>query len=762
MLEGCGRFLDDLRVDGQLYGAVVRSPHPHAEIAEIDTSAARDLPGVFGVFTAGDLAEDGLGSIPCKIPPALSVSEVKYVPEYPLLCGERVRFVGDAVAFIVAQNPAIARDAMEQVEVSYSPLPVVTDVGMAMSGNAPRVWDARLDNVCLNFERGDRESTDKAFEAAYRVVDLRLVNNRVIPTPLEPRGALGVYDGAKDHFTLYTGTQYPHLLRQHLAEDIFRVPPKHLRVIVGDVGGGFGARAAMCREQALVLWAARKLGRPVKWTADRSESFLSDPHGRDMITEAALALDENARILGLRAHIRANLGAYVSTNAFVPTVTGVVVLCGLYRIPFVHVGVHGLFTHTAPTDSYRGAGRPEALYVVERLLDCAARQVALPPDEIRRRNLIGKQELPYRTALDAVYDSGDFEDNLQRALVNAEHNSFAVRRRESRDRGRLRGIGIANYVERAGGGLGEAVEVVLDKDGIATAFLGTMTTGQGHHTAYAQLVSHTLGLDMERVVVVQGDTGRVRTGNGTFGSRSLSVGGSALGIALEKVIDQAQAFAAHFLEASREDLEFTEGCFRIKGTDRHIDLCEVARIAHDPSRIPPGMAPGLGAEERFDPPQPTYPNGCHVCEVEIDPDTGVVTVERYATVDDFGQIINPLLVDGQVHGGVAQGIGQALLEHAYYDPETGQLISGSLMDYALPRANDIPPLILSKNGFPCLNNPIGVKGCGEAGAVAGPPAVMNAILDALAELGVYHLDMPATPERVWRAIRESRGTSPGR
>ena len=686
---GRGRFLDDLRVDGQVYAAVVRSPHPHGEIVSLDVSAALKLPGVLGVFTSEDLAEDGLGSIPCKIPPALDEAEVKYIPEYALLCGERVRFVGDAVALVVAQSPATARDAMEQVEVTYSPLPAVAELGLAMSGDAPSVWNAKTDNVCLAFQRGDRQATDEAFDVAHRVVELRLTNNRVVPTPLEPRGALGVYDEVQERFTLHTGTQFPHLLRQHLAESIFRVPTERLQVIVGDVGGGFGARAAMYREQALVLWAARKLGRPVQWIADRSESFLSDPHGRDMIVEAALAIDEDARILGLRANIGANLGAYVSTNALVPTATGIVVLGGLYRIPCMHVEVRALFTHTAPTDAYRGAGRPEALYVVERLMDRAAREMALTPDEVARRNLVSKQELPYRTALDAVYDSGNFEDNLQRAMANAEHHSFVARRRESRERSRLRGIGIASYVERAGGGLGEAVEVVLDEEGVATAFFGTMATGQGHDTAYAQLVSHTLGLDMQRVMVVQGDTRRVRTGNGTFGSRSLSVGGSALAVALAKVIDQAMAIAAHVLEASPEDLEFTDGRVQIKGTDRHIELIEVARIAHDPSRLPPGVAPGLGAEERFDPPEPTYPNGCHVCEVEIDPDTGVVTVERYTAVDDFGRIINPRLVDGQVHGGVAQGLGQALLEHALYDPETGQLLSGSLMDYALPRADDI-------------------------------------------------------------------------
>jgi carbon-monoxide dehydrogenase large subunit len=753
-LTGNGKYVDDLVLPDQLYAAFVRSAHACADIGSVDCAEARRASGVVGVFTASDLDADGIGPIPCAEVPAFPGHSGMFVPDYPLLCANRVRFVGDTVALVVAATPAAAMIAAELVDVDYAPLPSVTQVSAAAACGAPLVHDQAPGNLCFSFESGDSVTTADAFARAEHVTSLRLVNNRLVPTPIEPRAALGAFDESAERFTLYTCTQIPHLTRLHLAEDVLKIPQSKLRVVVGDVGGAFGVKAPIYREQALVLWAARRLRRPVKWVALRSESFLCDTHARDMIYEAALALDGNGAMLGLRVAILANMGAYVSYYGAIPPTSGIAALVGPYRTPAIHVQVRGLFSHSVMTDAYRGAGRPEAVYALERLVDQAARELSMPPSELRRRNFIAADAIPYRTPLETVYDSGKFERNMDSAMALADWSDFAQRRASSRSRGLLRGIGMANYVERSGGGHGDTAEVAIDADGRVTALMGTMSTGQGHDTAYARIVSQALGLDPERVTVVQGDTDRVLDGRGTYGSRSLSIGGSALTVTLDKVIDKAKLIAAHELEVAPVDLELVDGRIGISGTDRSIGLAELAAIADQTVDLPPGESAGLRATALFTPPNPTFPNGCHICEVEIDPETGVIRLCGYWAVDDFGRVLNPMLVDGQMHGGIAQGLGQALQELAVYCQESGQLLSGSLMDYCLPRADDLPGFELARHEEPCASNPLGVKGCGEAGAIAAPPALMNAVLDALFELGVEHLDMPATPQNVWFAIHE--------
>ena len=704
------------------------------------------MPGVIAICTARDLDADRVGGLPWLVPPPLRKAGGLCAPEYLLLCRERVRYVGDAVALVVADSLGQAVDAAEQVHVVYTPSPVVTDP-LAAKGGAEQ---------CFRLERGDAEHVARVLRDAPRKTSVCLVNNRVVPMPLEPRGAIGTYDTGVDEFTLYTGTQTPHLTQSCLANDVLGVPESKLRVIVDDVGGAFGAKAPIYREQALVLWASRKLGRPVKWIADRTESFLCDTHGRDTVTDASLALDEDGRILATDFAIVANLGAYLSYYGAVPASTGIVALAGVYDIPAIHLTVDAVFTNTVMNDAYRGAGRPEAIYALERLLDAAARDHGFAPEALRRRNLVPADRIPFKTALDTTYDSGDFGAVLARALTLADWNGFEARREESRRRGRLRGIGLASYIERAGGGLDEAATVELDADGHATVYLGTMATGQGHDTAYAQVVCNALGLEWEEVSVVQGDTKHVPSGRGSFGSRSLPVGGSALWLALQEILRQARNVASEVLEVNEIDMAFAEGWFHVRGTDRRVHLREVARAAHESPRYRRDGRLALSAEERFHPREPTYPNGCHVCEVEIDPETGEVTLQAYTAVDDFGNEINPTIVDGQVHGGIAQGIGQALMEHTRYDPATGQLFSGTLLDYRLPRADDLTPFVLARESSACRNNPLGVKGCGEAGAIAAPPAVMNAVMNALSDVGISNLDMPATPVQIWSAIRATR------
>ncbi|MGH7053510.1 MAG: xanthine dehydrogenase family protein molybdopterin-binding subunit, partial [Stellaceae bacterium] len=682
------------------------------------------------------------------------------LPPYPALASGQVRHVGDGVALVVAETVAAARDAAERIAVDYEALPACIETARALETGQPQVWEAAPRNLCFDWGLGDAAAVARTAEGARHHIVLELVNNRVIVTSMEPRGALGEYDPGEDTYTLWSSTQGSHFLRNLLAESVFHVPENRIRVVTEDVGGGFGMKFFLYPEQILVLWAAKKLGRPVKWTAERGEAFVSDDQGRDNVTRLELFLDEGLRFQGLKVETIANMGAYLSNFApEIPTMSGGPMLSGVYAIPSIHVGVKGVFTHTVPVDAYRGAGRPEAAYALERLVDFAARRLGVAPDELRRRNFIRPEAMPYHTALGLTYDSGDFRRNLEDALGSAHAADFPARRAAAKSRGRVRGLGFATYIEQSGFPPDEFAELRFDPAGTLTILMGTQSSGQGHQTAYAQLAAEWLGLPFDQIRVVQGDTAAIGFGRGTGGSRSLPVGGAALDHAAQKLIAKGRRIAAHLMEAAEADVAFADGAFAIAGTDRRVGLVEVARAAFNPAQLPEGLEPGFAESGHFTPPAPTFPNGVHLCEVEVDPETGAVEIQRYLVVDDFGTVVNPLLLRGQVQGGVAQGIGQAMLERVVYDPETGQLVTGDLTDYALPRADDLPPIEFSYNIVPCRTNPLGVKGAGEAGAIGSPPALVNAVVDALAGFGVAHLDMPLTRERVWRAIRETRGSA---
>ena len=757
-LTGRGHYLGDINRPDEAHAVMVRSPHAHARVHAVETAAARSLPGVLGVYTGKDLDRDGVGTIPCLTELKNRDGSRPVYPPYPAMARDRGRHVGNAVAMVVAESLALAREAAERVAVEYEPLPAVVETAAALRSRVPLVWDEIPQNLAFDWEEGDRGAAERAFAAARHRVAVGLSNNRIVVNSLEPRGAIGEYDPGEDSLTLWSSTQGSHFLRGLLAENIFKIPENRIRVITPDVGGGFGMKLFLYPEHILVLWAARKLGRPVKWLAERSEAFMSDTQGRDNVTALELALDEGLRFLALKVETIANMGAYLSNYApEIPTFSGAVMLSGVYRIPAIHVEVKGVFTHTVPVDAYRGAGRPEAAYALERLIDIAARRLGVEPAELRRRNLIAPQAMPYRTPLGLTYDSGDFGRNMEEALASAR-DGLAERRQEARARGRYLGQGFAVYIEQSGGGWDEFAELRFDPGGTLTLLIGTQSSGQGHQTAYAQLASETLGIPPERVRVLQGDTLAVGFGRGTGGSRSLPVGGAAVASAADKLIAKGRRIAAHLLEAAEADLAFdpstsSGGAFRIAGTDRAVGIEEVARAAFDPTRLPPHLEPGFAEVGHFTPSTPTFPNGCHLCEVEVDPETGEIEILRYRVVDDFGVVVNPLLLAGQVAGGVAQGVGQAMLERTLYDPESGQLLSGSLLDYALPRAADVAPVAFSTNAVRCRTNPLGIKGAGEAGAIGAPPAIVNAVIDALLPLGIAHIDMPLSPERVWRAIR---------
>ncbi len=749
-ITGRGCYLDDITRPREAFAYMLRSPHAHARIAALDAAAAAAMPGVAGVFTGADLARDGIGDIPCVSGVAGAV-----LPPRPALAQERVRHVGDTVAMVVADSLAAARDAAEAIAVTYEVLPAVTDTALALDPAAPKVWDAG--NLCFDWSVGDRAAVERAAAGARHRVSLSLVNNRVVVHSMEPRGAIGEYDPGEDAYTLWSSTQGSHFVRNLLAEAVFRVPENRIRVVTRDVGGGFGMKLFLYPEHVLVLWAAKKLGRPVKWVPERGDSFVTDTQGRDNVTRLDLALDDELRVLALAVEITANMGAYLSNFApEIPTYSGAVMHSGVYRIPAIHVGVKGVFTHTVPVDAYRGAGRPEAAYALERLLDVAARRLGVAPDELRRRNFIAPAAMSYATPLGLTYDSGEFARNMQDALAAADAAGFAARKAASRARGRYRGLGHATYIEQSGMPPDEFAELRFDPAGTLTILMGTQSSGQGHHTAYAQLAAERLGLPLDKVRVLQGDTHAIAFGRGTGGSRSLPVGVAALAHAADKLIAKGKKIAAHLLEAAEADIAFADGAFAIAGTDRSVSLEAVARAAFAPGALPEGIEPGFAESGHFTPPAPTFPNGCHVCEVEVDPETGVIDIVRYLVVDDFGTVVNPLLLAGQVHGGVAQGIGQAMLERVVFDPGSGQLLSGSLTDYALPRADDLPPIEFRYNVVPCRTNPLGLKGAGEAGAIGAPPALVNAVVDALAELGIEHIDMPLRPETVWRRIRDAR------
>lgn len=746
LLRGAGSYADDLSLPGQTYGAVLRSPMAHARVLRVDPAEARSMPGVLAVVTAADLAAEKLGPLPCIIPLKNRDGSARADPPRHALAAERVRHVGDPVAFVVAESAAQARDAAERIEVDYEELPAAVGAPAALADSAPLVWDEVVRNRCFDWEAGDAAATEAQFAAAARVVKLELVNNRLAPCPMEPRVVNAAYDAAAQRFIIRAGTQGSHLVRGLLA-GIFRLPEDRFQVLTPDVGGGFGMKLYMYPEYVLCAFAARKLGRPVKWAADRGESLLSDTQGRDHVTRAELALAADGTMLALRADTVADLGAYLSSFApLIPTQVSAQVMPSVYRMKAIHVRVQGAFTNTVPVDAYRGAGRPEAHYVVERLVDRAALELGMDRVEFRRRNLVPASAMPWRNLLGVTYDSGDFAAILSRAAQLCGWAEFESRRQASACAGKLRGIGLACYLEATGGGPSERAEIRFGEAGEVEVLVGTQSTGQGHETAYTQIVARELGIAPERIRVVQGDSDRIASGGGTGGSRSLYSEGGALVRTAQSVLDKGREEAARELECAVHDIEFAEGNFRVVGTDRGIGLLALAAKARR------GAASALDAAEVFTLAAHTFPNGCHVAEVEVDPDTGRLSLLRYCVVDDFGNVINPPIVMGQVAGGAVQGAGQAMLEAVRYD-ENGQLLTGSFMDYGLPRADDMPDIEVVLQGTPCTTNPLGVKGAGEAGAIGAPPAIVNAALDALAERGVTDLDMPLTPERIWRALQ---------
>jgi carbon-monoxide dehydrogenase large subunit len=757
LLRGEGRFIHDMHAAGEAHLVLVRSPHAHARIRSIDPEGARSMPGVVAVLTGEDLAADGLGTPEPSFARKRPDGSPMFWRAHPGLARERVRYVGDPVVAVVAESVAQAKDAAEAVAIDYEELPSVTQTASAQVG-AP-VWDECPDNVSNVFEVGDAAATDAAFARAARVVKGRYAISRVHAQFMEPRGALGEYDPRTEGYTLRLDVQYPHRVRDLLASRIFRVPAERIRAISGDVGGAFGAKGWTSQEHRLVLWLAKRIGRPVKWTCERSEAPLADEHGRDLVSEAELALDEAGRFLALRVRNTNNLGAYVSSDRnLMPGQVNLGSLVSVYAFAAAHVRVLGVFSNTNPTAPYRGSGRPEAAYVIERLIDDAARELGIDRAELRRRNLIPPSAMPYKTALTFTYDCGEFERVMDKTLALARWTDFPRRREEAKRRGKLRGLGIANAIERAGTpATGEFGRIEFAADGTATLYLGTKNQGQGHETMFRQIACDRLGLEPQDLRFVDGDTALVARGMGSFGSRSMVLGGSALWVAADKVLAKGKRIAAHLLEANEADLMFHEGRYSISGTDRGVTLKEVAKAAFVREKLPAGVEPGLDEEGNFIPASETFPNGCHACEVEIDPETGAIELVGYWVVDDVGTEVNPLTLKGQVIGGVVQGIGQILMEQIAYDPQSGQLLTASFMDYAMPRASDVCAIGVGSHPVPTKLNPLGVKGAGEAGTVGAMPVVMNAILDALAPLGVRALDMPATPQRVWRAIREADG-----
>jgi carbon-monoxide dehydrogenase large subunit len=748
LVKGEGRYTDDHAPPRAVHAVLVRSPHAHARFIIGDLDAARAMPGVLLILTHPDVQH--LGDLPCQGTVENGDGSKMKLPPYPVLCRDRVRHIGDAVAFVVAETPGQARDAAEAVAIDWEPLEAI--VGLEAAEAAAPVWPELGTNIAFDTQMGDAAKTERAFAKAQRVISLTLVNNRLVTNYLEPRACIAEYDGASRRWTLTLGTQGSHGIRDALASTILKVEPERVRVITPDVGGGFGTKAFMFREYPLCAVAAERLGRPVKWIGDRTEHFLGDAQGRDNLTLAEMALDRRGRFLAMRVDIKADMGAYLSQFAPYIPFLGAGMTPGVYDIPAVHARVRGYYTHTLPVDAYRGAGRPEAAYVVERLVDHIARELGKTPDAIRTLNFIPPERMPYKTQTGRMYDTGEFEGHMRQAMATSAWGDFSTRSKQARKAGKVRGIGLACYIEACAGGSPERADVRLDPDGDVTVLIGTQSNGQGHATAYAQLVSQHLDLPLERIKVLQGDTDVVRTGGGTGGSRSIPVGGASVAGASKALANQLKELAADALEAGPTDLELADGAVRVAGTDRAMTLAEIARLP----RATPEL---LSAGDSWTPPEATYPNGTHICEVEIDPETGETEVVRYTIVDDFGLALNPLLLEGQVQGGVVQGIGQALHERTIYDQE-GQLLTASFMDYRLPRAGDLPHIHFETRNVPSTTNALGMKGAGEAGAIGSCPAVMNAVVDALDRAyGIRHIDMPATPDRVFVAIQEARAST---
>lgn len=754
LVRGGGRYVSDMALPRMAHGFVLRSPHAHAKILSIDTAAAKAAPGVLAVLTGADWEASGFGDLPTADRRKRKGGRPMYRPRYPALVKDRVRWGGDYVAFVVAETYHQAADAAELIEVEYEPLPAIVSTADAAKPGAPLVWDDCENNICFELSEGDKAAVDAAFAKADHIVKHHFVINRVTAAPMEPRGAIGDYNAADQHYTCYTTLQRAHTYRSELAEVILKVPESQVRVIAGDIGGSFGMKSAIFPEVALVLLASKLVGRPVKWVSTRSEAFLSDAQGRDNVTDAELALDKKGNFLALRVNLIANLGAYTqsSSDAF-PGNLGT--LAGVYRTPAIHVNVTAVLTNTHPTRPYRGNGRPEAAYVSERMIDLAAIELNIDPVELRRRNIIPPEAMPFKTGLTFTYDNGEFEKNMDTALKLADAAGFDKRKAESKKRGKLRGFGISNSIERAAGAGTEGAEIRFDRGGTVTLLSGSVTQGQGHETVFKQLVCDKLGMHPDEVRYVQGDTDKVFFGTGTGGSRTAAICGSAFNLAADRILDKAKKIAAHLFKVELTEVKFADGIFSNTRTNQTITMKELGQKAAEPENLPRDLDPGLTATAVFQVDVANYPNGCHVCELEIDPETGTTQILRYSVVDDVGTVMNPLLLKGQIVGGVAQGVGQILMEDIHFDSE-GQLVSGSFMDYAMPRATDLSPVEVKSNPVPTKQNPLGVKGAGEAGCVGAMPAVSNAIADALSPLGIRHLEMPATPERVWRAIQESR------
>ncbi len=765
-ITGKGQYTDDINLKDQTYAYFVRSPHAHASIKSIKVPKWKAEEGVVAVFTSEHVAEDKIGGLICGwMIHSKDGSPMKAGP-HPILAQGKVRYVGDHVAVVIAETKEQAKAAAAKVNVSYEVLPHVVDVAKATTSKA-QIHDVAPNNIVYEWSLGDKTATDAAFSRAHHVTKIDLVNNRLIPNAMEPRAAIGSYDAGNDHYTLYTTSQNPHVARLVISAFHGLAPEHKLRVIAPDVGGGFGSKIFIYAEEVVCTWASKRIGgRPVKWTAERTESFLADAHGRDHVTHAELAMDQHGHILGFKVHTLASMGAYLSTfSSCVPTYLYATLLSGQYAIPAIYAEVDAIYTNTAPVDAYRGAGRPEATYVVERIVETAAREMKIDPAEFRRRNFI--KSFPHQTPVIMTYDAGDYDASLEKALEIADYKGFSARKAQAAKQGKLRGIGFANYIEAcgiapsaavgslgAGVGLWESAEVRVNPVGTVEILTGSHSHGQGHETTFAQLVSDRLGIDINTVAIVHGDTDKVQFGMGTYGSRSGAVGMTAISKALDKVEAKAKKVAAHVMEAAEGDIEFKNGSFSVKGTDKKMAFGEVALAAYVAHKFPTSeIEPGLKESAFHDPSNFTFPAGCHICEVEIDRDTGVTQIVNWTAVDDFGTLINPMIVEGQVHGGVTQGVGQALTEACVYDSDSGQLITGSFMDYCMPRATDVPSFKLGFTETKCPSNPLGMKGCGEAGAIAAPAAVMNAITDAL---GVRDVPMPATPHTVWKALNAAK------
>jgi len=763
-LKGIGRYTDDINQPNQTYCVIVRSPVAHATINSLDIAEAAASPGVVAVLTGADFTS--VGGIPCGWLVTGRDNKPMIEPRHPILAVGKVRHVGDPIAAVIAETLEQAKNAAEKINADLTELPAVVDMRKALAGGGVAVHDEAADNLCFDWELGDKAATDAAFAAAAHVTKLDLVNNRLVPNAMEPRAAIGVYDLSTSEHTLYTTSQNPHVIRLLMGAFVLGIPEHKLRVVAPDVGGGFGSKIYHYAEEALVTWAAKQIGRPVKWTAERSESFMSDAHGRDHISHVEMAFDKDNKAIGLRAITLANMGAYLSTFApCIPTWLHGTLLAGQYTTPAIYTNVKAVFTNTVPVDAYRGAGRPEATYLLERIMSKAAAELGVDQAELRRKNFIQPSQFPYQTPVAVVYDIGDYEASLDAGLKLADYAGFPARRAAAEKAGKLRGIGVASYIEACGiapsslvgalgarAGLYEAATVRVNPTGSVSVMTGSHSHGQGHDTSFAQVVADKLGIAIDQIDIVHGDTAKVPFGMGTYGSRSLAVGGTAIVNALNKIIDKGRKIAAHLLEAAEADIEFKNGAYTVKGTDRAKTFGEIALTAYVPHKYPiESIEPGLEETAFYDPKNFTFPAGTYVCEVEIDPATGVTEIVKFVAADDFGNLVNPMIVEGQVHGGLVQGIGQALFENTVYD-ETGQLKTGSYMDYCMPRADDVPSFHVTTTCTPCTHNPLGVKGCGEAGAIGSPPAIINAICDALAPYGVTHIDMPATPEKVWRAI----------